>query len=507
MTFRPEKKALTSSQLLTTLSSQKNVTTEINLPDYCSEIKRILKCTIIPWISSVSVSGESIRTNISADIRLIYLGEKDKIDCFEVHQDISVNTACKNIPSEVIISPAAKTNYVNCRATSQRRISVEGNISVICDIYSGNTAEIFVGCEGMGVQTKKENISCERLICQREKLFDLGETAQVPDDKGAVGKILRTYAWAVVDSKKAVSDKLLIKGQLYTQVLYLVDGDEGRISLMNHSMPISQIIDLTGIDENTDCRVRLNVRCLNVQRKSDADSKGSLLEIGAKVGALCICTAKEEISTVTDCYSTDYEIKQEYAAEEFLSLVHSINQQKTLKHTLEIPSGDISKVTDIWCSDVTATMTGKGDSARAECSLTLCILYLDSKSVANYTEKNVDFTFDVRLKESFKDLRCDICCQVRSIDFTVSGKDKIDIRAENGISAEVYSVSSRRIVKDIELLDKKSSDDDTALILYFPMAGEKLWDIARRYGTTAEAIRLENNIDGDAITTQEMILI
>ena len=507
MTFKPEKKTLTSSQLFAALSKQKNVTTEINLPDYCSDIKRILKCIITPWVTSVSISGENIKANIMADIRLIYVGEKDKTDCFETHHELSVTAACKDLPAGVIISPAAKTNYVNCRATSQRRISVEGNISVGFDIYSAVTREVLSGCEGKGVQIKPEKAVCEKLICQREKVFEMGETVQVSTDKGPVGKILRTSAWGIIDSQKAVSDKLLIKGQLYTQVLYCTDGDDSRVSLLNHTMPISQIIDLPGIDENSECRVKLSVRCLSVQRKSDADSKGSLLEIGAKVAALCICTCKEETDTVTDCYSTTNEIKADYTAEEFLSVIHSVNQQKTVKHTLEFSSGDIAGVTDIWCSDVSATMTGKGDTAKGECSLALCILYIDSKGVAQYSEKNVDFPFDVRLKQSYENLKCEMQCQVRNIDCTLTGKDKIEVKIENGISAVIYSCNQKRIVKNIEILEEKNRDDMAALTLYFPLKGEKLWDIARRYGTTAEAIKLENGIENDIITSEGMILI
>lgn len=507
MTFKPEKQTLTSSQLFVMLSKQKNVTTQINLPDYCSDIKRILKCIITPWVTSVSISGENIKADITADIRLIYVGEKDKTDCFETRHEMSVTVSCKDMPAGVIVSPTAKTNYVNCRATSQRRINVEGNISVCFDVYCAVTREVLSGCEGKGVQIKPDKTFCEKLICQREKVFEMGETIQVPADKGPVGKILRTSAYGVIDSRKAVSDKLLIKGQLYTQVLYCTDGDDGRVELINHTMPISQIIDLTGIDENSECRVKLSVRCLSVQRKSDADSKGSLLEIGAKVAALCICTCKEEISTVTDCYSTTNEIKADYTAEEFLNAVHTAEQQKTIKHTLEFSSGDIGSVTDIWCSDVSATMTGKDDTAKGECSLTLCILYLDSKGLPQYSEKNVDFPFDVRLKEKYENLKCDMSCQVRNIDCNLMGKDKIEVKIENGISAVIYSCDGKRIVKNIEILEEKNRDDMAALTLYFPLKGETLWDIARRYGTTAEAIKLENAIENDTITTEGMILI
>lgn len=507
MDFKPEKKTLSLSQLFATLTAQQNVLTEINLPDYCSDIKRILKCVTVPGITSVSVSGENITASVVADIKLIYVGEKDKIDCYETQKDFTVTAKCKDMPSDAIISAKAKTNYVNCRATSQRRISTEGNIGVTFDILLKTQKEVLTSCQGKGIQLKKDKTNYEKLICHREKVFDMGETVQVPSDKGAVGKILRTSAYAVLDSKKAVSDKLLIKGQLCTQVLYCVDGEEGKVSLLTHSMPISQIIDLPGIDENSGCSVRLAVRCLSVQRKSDSSSNGSLLEIGAKVAALCKCSVKAEVSTVEDCYSTSHEIKTAYALEEFLCPVQSVSQQKTVKHTLDFSSADIANITDIWCSDAVCSMKGRGDTAKGECSLTLCVLYLDSKGIPQYGEKNVDFTFESKLKENSEQLLCNMYCDVRSIDSSLVAKDKIEVKIENGISAEIYSCVNKRILKSIEILAPKENADTAALTVYFPSKGEKMWDIARRYSTTAEAIRKENSLEGDIIESEDMILI
>ncbi len=507
MDFKSEKKTLSLSGTFATVTAQQNIGAEINLPDYCSDIKRILKCIIIPGITSVSVNGENISATGVADIKLIYVSEKDKIDCYETQKDLSLSAKCKDMPSDVIISTKAKTNYVNCRATSQRRISVEGNIGVTFDLTVKVSKDIFLSCQGGGIQLKKEKTVYDELICQREKVFDIGETVQVPSDKGDVGKILRAFAYAVLDSKKAVSDKLLIKGQLCTQVLYCTDSDEGKVSLLTHSMPISQIIDLPGIDENSSCSVNLSVRCLSVQRKTDSSSKGSLVEIGAKVAAMCKCIEKKEILTTVDCYSTSHEIKTDYTLEEFICGVHSINQQKTVRKTVELPSSDIASIADVWCGDVSSSMSGKGDAVKGECSVTLCILYFDSKGVPQYSEKNVDFTIDAKLKESYEYLKCSIKCDVRDIDCTLAGKDRFEVKIECGIFAEVYSSVSKRILKNLQLAAPKEKTDASALTLYFPAKGEKLWDIARRYGTTAEAIKAENAIEGDAAEDEGMMLI
>lgn len=507
MDFKAEKKTVFLSETREPVAAQQNIGADINLPDYCSDIKRILKCIIMPGITAVSISGEKITATGTAEIKLIYVSEKDKIDCYETQKDISVIAESKGLNDNVTVSARAKTNYVNCRATSQRRISIEGNIGITFELTEKVKKEIFSSCHGNGIQLKGSECAYESLICQREKVFDMGETVQIPAEKGIVGKILRCSAWAVLDSKKAVSDKLLIKGQLYTQLLYCKDNDEGKTEIFRHSMPISQIIDLQGIDENTSCSVSLSVRCITARRKPEASSDSSLIEIGAKVAAMCKCTLIDEVTTVEDCYSTSHEIKAGYTLEEFLCPVEIIERQKTVKKTVEIPSGDIGEIIDIWSGDVSSSMKGEGKKVKGECTVTLCLLYFNDKGVPQYTEKDINFTFEAPLKEEYEYLRCRFACDIRNIDVTVMARDKFEVSVETGIYAGIYSSVSKRILRDLQVLVEKADKDDAALTLYFPAKGERLWDIARRYSTTSEAIKNENNMESDTVEGEKMLLI
>lgn len=506
MNFKTEKKTVSTLKELPLVSAQDNLPVEISLPEWCSDIKKILKCIVQPWISSVNVGGATVTATGNADIRLIYVGEDDKIDCYTCQQEISISAKTDNLSQDATVCARAKTNYVNCRATSQRKVTIEANIAVSFNIYDSEKREIPTNCEGCGLQTKNQWINYEQLISVKEKLFDMGETAKVPSDSGAVGKILHTSSYAVLDSQKAVSDKLLIKGQLYTRVLYCSADGDGRVSKFTHAMPISQIIDVPGVDENSRCDIYLRVMCLSVRTKQGSSEQG-LLEIGAKVACEIKCTLPSKVSTIQDCYSISHETEAKYSMGEFFHRVGTVDQQKTVKKLIDIPSGDIANITDIWCNEATSSMTGKGDSIKGECSLNISILYVDSKSVPQYAEKTVDFTFESKIKEKYDTLKCYMQCFTRAIEGKVVSSDKIEIRTENAITAEVYSPASTRYLVSIDPVKEKDNKDIAALTLYFPTKGESIWDIARRYSTTVQAIKKENSIESDTIESEEMMLI
>ena len=508
MDLNIKKQKLSYDELWQEVSAQQSVETDITLPDYCSDIKRILKCVMMPGITNVSVSGENISAIGTVSIRLIYLNEKDKIDCYEGNEDIKFFTTVKDMPDNAVVSVTAKPNYVNCRAVSQRKITTEGSMAAIFSVYKDNTVLLPDGAEGAGLQCRKRTVEYENLICRKEKVFDMGETAKIPQGKSSAGKILSVSARAEVDSVKAVSDKLLIKGQLNTDVLYLSETEEGKVEKLRHSMPISQIVDVSGAEENSMCSVSVKVRHIHAQRKADSSSQGNMIDIAAKCSAMIRCSQKAEITVCDDCYSTSHDIKCDYTIQEFSCPVHHMNEQKTSLAVVEIPSGDIMAVTDIRCNDFSFNMKGKADKVKAVCNALLGVLYTDSKGVACYTEKNVEFEIGSNLKESYENLRCSADIQLRDIEWRITAADKIELKIKSGVMCDIYSCESMRVISDIQVLkESDKTDDNTALTLYFANKNEELWDIAKRYNTTTEAIEIENGIKGAFTEKEGMLLI
>lgn len=506
MDFELKKQKLISDELCQEISAQQNIETNITLPDYCGDIKKILRCTFRPGITNLSLSGEMLSAAGKVDIRLIYVNDSDKIDCYESQLELSAFSSVKDMPENPVFTAKAKTNYVNCRATSQRKISVEGNIAVLFKVYGRRESSLVQSAQGKGVQCRERQLSYENLICRKEKVFDMGETAKVPQGKGTVGKILNVSSRAALQSKKAVADKLLIKGDLYTEILYLCENEEGKTEKLTHSMPISQIIDMAGIDENSLCNVTLDIRSIAVERKTDSSSQGALIEIAAKCSAMVRCSRIDNIRVSDDCYSTGYDMSSDYSLEDFACPVYSTEEQKTSLCTVDMPT-EVSKVLDIWCGGFDYKTSAKGDTAKSDCRAALCILYLDSKGTPCFAEKNADYEIKYKLKESYDSLSCDSDLQIREIEWKITAKDKLELQIKTGVNLTVMSRESIRALKDIKILGEKKNTDDAALTLYFGIENEKLWDIAKKYNTTVTAIQKENAMNGDATEKDGMLLI
>lgn len=508
MDFNLQKEPKTISEVFSQVSTEQSIDLEMNLPDYCSDIKSILKCILTPNINSVQESGQRVSASGNVVVRLIYVNDDDKIDCYEQTVELSKFVEVKELPNNPILTANATVQYVNCRAASQRRASINANISIKFTVIHAQKHDFPSDALGCCVETKKEKTEVEILISQNEKTFDLSETLVLPSDKPPVGKILRTQGWTVIESKKTVTNKILIKGEAFFEILYCCDSDEMKFEKLIHSMPVSQIIEVVGIDDNTDCDVNLDVRSLSLQTKTDSSGESKLIEIACKISAFIKAVKNEEITFITDCYSTKYEIDSQYALQNFDKLIHIDDFQRTIKTTVDLTSSEIKQVLDVWCNKISTNITTEKDNANGIANLALSIIYIDENDKIQYNEKNIDYEFAFKLNDEYDNINANSKLQVEKIDFSKMGKDKIELKIQAHIFVNIHSSVNQKVCTNITVNEENLKDSDSvALTVYFGTKGEKVWEIAKKYNTTLQAISEENSLSGEEISEDCMLII
>ena len=85
----------------------------------------------------------------------------------------------------------------------------------------------------------------------------------------------------------------------------------------------------------------------------------------------------------------------------------------------------------------------------------------------------------------------------------------MNVSQELRLSAPVCKQIKENAVSDIvpDEQKPKTHDNACALTLYYADEGESIWEIARRYDTSQEAISKENDLQGEAVEKRGMLLI
>ncbi len=506
MPMEIKKETYTFCELFSRGKCEQAVNLDINLPDYCSDIKRILKCTVTAGLSNVSVSGENVSLSGTVVTRLIYVGDNEKIDCFEHTDPLSCSTRIKDMPENPMIKAVMKTDYINCRAMSQRRISVSGSIGASVYVYREKKQEFpcHIGCEH--IQCKKEKKTVSDLICQGEKTFDLSETVALDKEREDIGKIIRSDCRVKLESKKAVVDKLLVKGELCCELLY-TDSEKNGLTKISHSMPISQILSIGGITEKSDIELSLRPTQLTVAAKNDSAGRCRLLELAARVSAVVRCRQDKEAEIIKDCYSTGYELTGDYKGIELYSCAFNDEREIPFEETLDFSDTEIKDIADMWCTGGECRMTCREDRAEGECDFLLHGIYTDGENNYRYTEKNLSAKVGVPLKVRGERISCDCDVSVASLEWSKAGGGRVRIKGTVLLNCYASVCSEERVLSEIRTEEKEKEQKYPALCLYYSDKDEKIWDIAKHYNTTEALIKGENGIKGDKTEKEMMLMI
>ncbi|MEG1550678.1 MAG: DUF3794 domain-containing protein, partial [Oscillospiraceae bacterium] len=214
------KEAVCINEIIYDGSVEQAIDSDITLPDYCPDILRVLKCTIMPRINSTQTAGDRITVDGSALLRAIYVAESGKVHCYEQSIPFSKFIELKGLESNPFVKVRIKTEYLNCRAVSQRRLDIHGALCICFKVISKKPHEILCDAEGAGIQTKKKQIEISSSIGGINRAFPISDVIDMGASKPPIAQILRSSAFATVSETKIINNKVMIKGELVINTTY-----------------------------------------------------------------------------------------------------------------------------------------------------------------------------------------------------------------------------------------------------------------------------------------------
>lgn len=491
-------------------ASEQPVDLDFSLPDYCPDIERILKCRICPSVTSKSISGDRLDVDGVAVIRLFYLdSKKQAIRCCEHTSPFSCSFNLKSTSQDMVAVVRLRSDYLNCRALSPRRLDIHGAFSVCASVYARSEQEHCCNIDGDDIQQKKHNEIVSTLSGIGQQQFSVSEVLDIGQGKASPETIIRSELSVNIQDSKAISDKLMLKGEVVLRLLYITDIETGAEDTMTFNIPISQVIDVQGISETSQNDVMVDVMSYDVSLKSEYDESSTLVTLDAHLCATVCAYDEKSIELIDDVYSTAYELDTAFKQTPITRLVSNINISSSVKDEVKTGDNGITKIIDLWSDGVNSITSYENDTLTVKGKINCCILATDNDGVPFYIERALDFVLNPDIMKGLNTVTIHADISVMMLNFRITGDNSIEIRADIRFKAAVFENCVRKAIVSVSGNEerKREKDKTAALTLYYADEGENLWSIARLYCTSVEAIKLENELTDDVIQARGMILI
>ncbi len=484
---------------------------DVSLPDYCPDIQRILKCQVVPCISAHSINGDHLETEGVARVRVLYLDSReDTVRCCEIESGFSSSIPLRETAVSAAARVGARVEYINCRATSPRRLDIHGAFSVCALVLDQRTQQICTHAEGDGLEQRRESCQVSSLSGLGEQQFTVSEMLEINNSKPPVENILRSRAYCVVKDCRPVSGKLLTKGNIHIEVLYSSGLDDTSLESMEFEIPFSQMIDCAGAGEDCCCNLRMEVTDLSLQVRNDSAGEAMRLEAEVRLSAFSCAYRDETVHYITDAYSTEFESELDFHQMQISCLDELIHESTVQKTALDMGSENISKILDIW-SEI-SSIAGEIQNSQVVFSgkMNLCLLALDANGTPFYLEKMLDVSLNRPFAGEQDGRRVACWMQVGAVGYRITGNTGLEVSAEITVEGTISHTLLQKAVCGMHGDETRRKNENGAVLsLYYAGENESVWEIARSHGVSVRSICDENGLSSaeERLSEGQMLLL
>ncbi|MCI1964591.1 MAG: DUF3794 domain-containing protein [Oscillospiraceae bacterium] len=509
MDYMLDREAMAVGEVIFDGCQEQPVDLNISLPDYCPDIQRILKCQIYPRIGSRSISGDRLMLEGGFTVKVFYLDpDGTRIRFCDSTDTFATEIALKEPVENAQVYAFPRVEYINCRATSPRRLDIHGSFSVCAKVMVQGQTEVVGNIVGSDVEQQKDTMPVNNLVGFCQQQFSVDEILELGGGKPPADSIMRSEAFAVLQDFKVTAGKLMVQGDVCVKFLYDTTEENNMPEAMEFTIPFTQMLDCAGVTDDCLCDVKLEVIGVESQIKNDYSGDKTFFDTQVRLVASANAYQESEVTAVSDAYSRDYDLKIESKPKTLDTLTELVGDTTVQKNTLSVEDGTVSKVIDIWNEMSNVAAETKDGQVTFKGKFSLCVLALNEENEPFYFERLLDFEYTRACTSSGGSLKCDAQVGVGGISFRIMGSG-IEAKTELRLTAEIYSRQTFQAITAVTADEERpvSRDNSAALCIYYAEAGENLWNIARNYRTSVDHIKQENGITGNVMEDKGMLLI
>lgn len=487
--------------------TEQGVDCDITLPDYCPDIMRILRCTVQPCISNSKIIGDRATADGNSKIRIIYADDKNKIFCYEQDYPFSKYAELASAYDNAILVCDAKTDYVNCRAVSKRRVDVHGVVGIHFTVKDSRQDTLVSNAEGDGIQLKKKGIDLDDVSAVVSKSFEISQVENIGDGNAGIGKVLDVRSAPILSEVKLIKGKILIKGELYLRVVYCTDSGENETCTLCCNLPFNEIIEAQSVTDDCRVDVKLLVNQCTAEPKTDNDGEYRYMNINAEICALVTAYTRRNVKVITDAYATEAQVKASYRPMDFQCVSQSVKDTVVCKESLDISSMKPQRIYAFTPSAPQTQCRFDGDRMSISGKVPVSLIVIDSEGVPVFCEREATFEYS-RILDGVAEYSCNPQLSLAGCSCELMGDSRAEFKAELCLNAVVFRKMREKVLVSLEATENSGEMvKNPALIIYFCQGNESVWDIARKYNTTVEEIMQENELNTDYLENKTMLMI
>ena len=314
------------------------------------------------------------------------------------------------------------------------------------------------------IDTKKEELNINRIVCEKEKTVFIEDDMIVPDTKPDILSAIDTYGNISIYKKEIIDEKIKIDGNINTYIMYIADSTEDRVRGINMNLDFSEWLDAPNSKSEMILEVITNVNNIECNVLN-----GRKINVKAEIMIKYRVFSNEKIDFINEITENDI-IQTQRNEIKINNLVGYGTTKAYAKDTIMLDNteslGEILKVSiDLTEKDVKTSY----NKVLVKTDAIVKILYLTEDNNILSCENKMPIVGFVDIQNVSEDNICDTNFEIKNMIIKPNNSDEhsIYVEIELEISCMAYEEKLFNILQDlyspIEELECKKTDYNTII--------------------------------------------
>lgn len=491
--MEPKKSTFDISRLLLDTVNTYEETADAIVPDTFPDLMRIAAVFGTPQLKDdVPQSG---RVFLSGSIRMtvFYVPEGGGLRKLDIPVSFAHIQEAQDINERCQLFASCRVVSADARIMNSRKLSVTATLCISCQVFCPESLTLTTAFDD--ADENLEILSASHLVtlpvCACRKEFTLMDDVNLADFS-RYSSIAVPRAELRLSDCRLMNEKAIIKGDAVLHLL--AETTDGLLENADCVLSFTQIVEAEGMKDDAQLSVRFAVRHLDAELRDDG-----LISVGLGVSVLLTAFETLTLQTIEDVYHLQHPVQIE-------SRSISLSSYRLLPELGCEASETLSvgmKIAQI--ADVTAVTDRLMQESSPLClRMMVCVVYRAEDGCYYSMHRAVQMPLDAPAAPETVRLQA-LQCRASA---AISGEDSIVLSLSGRCSVLAQESLTIRDLTTLTVDTEVCSPTvPVSVILRYMDAGERLWDIAKSYRTTVDAIRQANQLTEDVTNTQAQMLL
>lgn len=468
---------------------------DIIVPDSKPDAVKIANVTVTPYVNDIEVMDGKIKVVGKINYFVIYLVNDEKFNTRGLFVSYPYTEVLNvdNLKANMNVTVESKCKNVIYSLPNERKISIKSEIIfdvIVKDNICVDIIESFD--EDSNIECKMKKKTFNNIIQNKSNIIASKEDIMLPKEAEDFVEILKLDTKIINTEYKESYNKIMVKGDIDTNLLFLADNPNENIKKLNFTIPFSAMIEVNGINDKSKFEVKYKMRDFDIKLNEDITSTKTM-NAQYQIDVDVVMYEEEELEYVDDFYSQLKELKYEN------NIIEAISQNVKLKENLEvkenltniIPMNNTILNYSLDTSNLNANINNGIVEIEGNAKIYLLLQDMSNMEIEN---KIIDILIDekINLDNIGKDIKGHVEIENENLYVTQNGND-LEVKIVLDIETIIENIVKMNMISKIEEKELDLENIDS-INIYIVKPGDTLWKIAKKYKTSIDKIVKSNDI-------------